>query len=164
MTSTIPEAVILKTDARGRVKTPLAQREALVDAFERSGLSGMKFAALHGVKYPSFANWVQQRKRRRLMASAGGEWPQSPSPEDAAQGSGARLQWWEAVVDEPTAMPNPNPNAIGPSCRGLQLHLSGGVRMEITAAAQVAWAAQLFRAMTADAAPRASHLQPAQSC
>ena len=36
--------------------TPMAQREALLDAYERSGLSGMKFAALHGVKYPSFAN------------------------------------------------------------------------------------------------------------
>ena len=53
--------MILKTDGLGRVRTPLAQREALLDAFERSGLAGMKFAALHGVKYPSFANWVQQR-------------------------------------------------------------------------------------------------------
>jgi len=56
MTSTIPESIILKTDGLGRVRTPLAQREALLDAFERSGLSGMKFAALHGVKYPSSAN------------------------------------------------------------------------------------------------------------
>ena len=67
----IAEPVILKTDGRGRVRTPLAQREGLLDAFERSGLSGMKFAALHGVKYPSFANWVQQRKRRRLLADGG---------------------------------------------------------------------------------------------
>jgi hypothetical protein len=37
----IPEQVILKTDRVGRVRTPLAQREALLDAFERSGLSGM---------------------------------------------------------------------------------------------------------------------------
>jgi hypothetical protein len=73
MTSTIPESIILKTDGLGRVRTPLAQREALLDAFGRSGLSGMKFAALHGVKYPSFANWVQQRKRRRPMTHAGRE-------------------------------------------------------------------------------------------
>ena len=58
MTSTIPEPIILKTDGLGRVRTSLAQREALLDAFERSGLSGMQFAALHGLKYPSFANWV----------------------------------------------------------------------------------------------------------
>ncbi len=65
------ESVILRTDGLGRVRTPLAQQEALLDAFERSGLSGMKFAALHGVKYPSIANWVQQRKRHRRVAEAG---------------------------------------------------------------------------------------------
>jgi hypothetical protein len=31
MTSMIPEPVILKTDGLGRVRTPLAQREALLD-------------------------------------------------------------------------------------------------------------------------------------
>jgi len=67
MTSTIPESTILKTDGLGRVRTPLPQREALLDAFERCGLSGMKFAALRGVKDPSFANWVQQRKRCRHL-------------------------------------------------------------------------------------------------
>ena len=56
MTSMVEKPVILKTDRRGRLHTPMAQREALLDAYERSGLSGMKFAALHGVKYPSFAN------------------------------------------------------------------------------------------------------------
>ena len=50
MTSMIPEPMILKTDDLGRVRTPLAMREALLDAFERSGLSGMKFAAQHRVK------------------------------------------------------------------------------------------------------------------
>jgi hypothetical protein len=45
MTSMNAESVILKTDRQGRVRTPLAQREALLDAFECSGLSGMKFAA-----------------------------------------------------------------------------------------------------------------------
>jgi hypothetical protein len=104
MTSTIPEPIILKTDGLGRVRTPLAQREALLDAFERSGLSGMKFAALHGVKYPSFANWVQQRKRRRLlMTHAGGEGHPGPLPDHPAGGSGAPLQWWEAVVSEGTS-------------------------------------------------------------
>ena len=90
MTSTIPESIILKTDGLGRVRTPLAQREALLDAFERSGLSGMKFAALHGVKYPSFANWVQQRKRRRLMTHAGGEGHSGPPP-DLSEGLAASI-------------------------------------------------------------------------
>jgi hypothetical protein len=36
MTSMNAESVILKTDRQGRVRTPLAQREALLDAFECS--------------------------------------------------------------------------------------------------------------------------------
>ena len=56
MTSSIPESFILKTDGLGRVLTPLAQREALLDAIERSGLSCMKFAALRGAKYSSFSD------------------------------------------------------------------------------------------------------------
>lgn len=70
MTSMIPESSVLKTDGRGRVRTPPALREALLDEFEGSGLSGMRFAALHGVKYPSFANWVQGRRRRRATAGS----------------------------------------------------------------------------------------------
>ena len=50
------------------------------------------------MKYPSFANWVQQRKRRRLLGdpgsgSVGGE-GQTTAP------SKASFQWWEAVVDD----------------------------------------------------------------
>jgi hypothetical protein len=156
----IPEPVILKTDGRGRVRTPLAQREALLDGFERSGLSGMKFAALHGVKYPSFANWVQQRKRRRLMAHAGREEYPGQPPDHAAPGSGAPLRWWEAVVSGET-IGGSGPAPVGGA---MQLYLPGGVRMEITAAAQVAWAAQLLRSLTVDATLRASNLQPLRSC
>ena len=76
--------------ALGGCAPPLAQWEALLDAFERSGLSGMKFAALHGVKYPSFANWVQQRKRRRLMTHAGGEGHSGPPP-DLSEGLAASI-------------------------------------------------------------------------
>ena len=103
MTSMNPEPIILKTDGLGRVRTPLAQRELMLDAFERIGLSGMKFAALHGVKYSSFANWVQQRKRRRLMTHAGGEGHPGPPPDHPAGGAGASLQWWEAVVSGGTS-------------------------------------------------------------
>jgi hypothetical protein len=49
---------ILKTDTRGRVQRPVAQRERLLDEFEKSGLSGSKFAALVGVKYQTFAGWA----------------------------------------------------------------------------------------------------------
>jgi hypothetical protein len=47
---------LLKTDVLGRVRTPVERREMLLDEFEKSGLSGKKFAAMTGVSYqPEFA-------------------------------------------------------------------------------------------------------------
>ena len=46
---------ILKSDDVGRVQTPPERREQLLDEFERSGLSGAKFAPLVGVRYTTFA-------------------------------------------------------------------------------------------------------------
>jgi hypothetical protein len=40
------EAMILKRDAGGRVMVPLARQIELVREYERSGLSGPKFAAM----------------------------------------------------------------------------------------------------------------------
>ena len=66
MTSTnIDETLILKTDVLGRVRMPANRREAILDAFECSGMSGQAFAAQIGVKYPTFATWVQKRRRER---------------------------------------------------------------------------------------------------
>jgi hypothetical protein len=47
--------VVLKTDALGRVKTGAQQREVMLDEFERSGLSGTKFAAVAGVNCKRYA-------------------------------------------------------------------------------------------------------------
>ena len=58
------ELTILKQDGRGRVRTSAARREQLLDEFARSGLSGPKFAELVGVKYQTFATWVQRRQRQ----------------------------------------------------------------------------------------------------
>jgi transposase-like protein len=55
----------LKTDVLGRVRITAKHREALLDAYEQSSMSGAKFAAAHGVKYPTFASWIQKRRRDR---------------------------------------------------------------------------------------------------
>ena len=121
MTSRIVEPVILKTDGLGRVRTPVAQREALLDAFERSGLSGMKFAALHGVKYTSFAYWVPRRKRQRLQGSASPADGQAGQPDHGPAGTGESFHWLEAVVAGGTS------GVCGSerSPLGLRLHLPG---------------------------------------
>ena len=117
------QAPLLKTDVLGRVKTPAARREQLLDEFERSGASGQKFAELVGVKYPTFATWVQPRKRRRAATT------QQPPP--------APVRWLEAVVGKAT-----NPDADGV----LPVQLPGGMRLEISSAKQIPLAAALLRA------------------
>jgi hypothetical protein len=64
-----PQYQILRTDVLGRVRTPPDLREVLLDEFEQSALSGAQFAKTRGLKYQTFATWVQKRKK------ACGEYP-----------------------------------------------------------------------------------------
>jgi hypothetical protein len=115
----------------------------------------MKFAAVAGVKYPSFANWVQQRKRRRSMTAAS-TGPEIGAGEVAGPG-GSSLRLWEGVVDNGEARFDAAGTA-GPC--GLQLHLPGGVQMEITAADHVSWAAQLLKLLAQGTGPSSENMQP----
>jgi DNA-binding transcriptional regulator YiaG len=64
MTTTTDEKnLLLKTDALGRVHMPRDRREAILDAFESSAMSGQAFAAHIGVKYPTFMTWAQKREK-----------------------------------------------------------------------------------------------------
>src|SRR5690554_5388165 len=56
---------LIKTDILGRVRTSSEQREKILDAFESSGMSGQAFAIHHGIKVPTFASWIQKRRRKR---------------------------------------------------------------------------------------------------
>ena len=115
---------ILKVDTAGRVWSPREQREAVLDEFERSGMPASKFAAHIGVKYPTFASWVQKRRKRR------GDGAPRAHPEPAA------LKWVEATVGEVKAG----------AARTLIVHLPGGARLEVSDAAQAVLAVQLLRA------------------
>ena len=124
-----PCSLILKTDSRGRVCMPRQRREALLDEFEKSGLSGAKFAALSGIKYSTFANWVQQRRKPNQPPAAG---KRALKTEPVA--------WLEAVVQE----------ACGQHASkggSLVLQLPGGVRAELTTTGGVVLAAALIRAL-----------------
>jgi len=54
---------IMKADRRGRLRYPPEQKTALVRAYQSSGLSAPRFAAIHGVKYQTLAGWLQKHKR-----------------------------------------------------------------------------------------------------
>ena len=56
---------LIKTDCMGRIRVSSEHREKLLDTFESSGMSGQKFADHYGVKYTTFASWVQKRRRDR---------------------------------------------------------------------------------------------------
>jgi len=124
---------ILKTDTKGRVKTPPERREKLLEEFEHSGLSGAKFAALTGIKYQTFAAWVARRRKQRGL-------PQAPN-------KGANpSRWLEAVVQaasEPTL-------AVA---TGLRVRLSTGAWIELSDFDQVSLAAALVRALDKPATP-----------
>jgi hypothetical protein len=108
------------------MRTPPARRESLLEEFDKSGLSASKFAALVGIKYPTFAAWVA---RRRKVAA-----PQAPAkPADP-------VHWLEAVVQEARARVS-HPTSV------VVLRLPGGAQIELVDAKQAPLAAALLRAL-----------------
>ena len=57
---------ILSQDAQGRVLVSREWRESLLEQYDRSGMSGVKFAQYVGIKYSTLAYWLQSRRRHRL--------------------------------------------------------------------------------------------------
>lgn len=127
MTDTqISDGALLKTDTRGRLRTPPARRESLLDEFEKSGLSAAKFAALAGIKYQTFAAWAA--RRRKNTATEG--------PTRAAD----PVRWLEAVVQEAQA-PGTHRTSL------VILRLPGGAQLELADLKQAPLAAALLRAL-----------------
>lgn len=115
-------SIILKTDSRGRVRMPPQRREELLLEFERSGLPATKFAQLAGVRYQTFATWVQKHKKRR------------PTTRKAASAAPLRF----AEVERAAATP---------PCGMLRVVLPGGASIELCESSQVGLAAQLIKAL-----------------
>jgi hypothetical protein len=68
---------ILSQDAQGRVLVSRERREALLEEYDRSGMSAVKFAQYVGIKYSKLAYWLQSRRRHRqrekLLVKAGAD-------------------------------------------------------------------------------------------
>jgi hypothetical protein len=116
------EVMILKSDAGGRTIVPLVRQVELVREFERSGLSGPRFAAMTGLKYQTFASW--RRKHGMLPATR----RRSSVP---PAGLGA---WMEAVVEPGGAS-------------ALTVMLPGGASVSVSHPSQAPLAAQLLKAL-----------------
>jgi len=68
MTSTTAQNEVLKQDRRGRVRVPWERREALLEEFARSGLFAAAFDQMAWIKYATFANWLEQRRKAQQSA------------------------------------------------------------------------------------------------
>jgi hypothetical protein len=95
-----------------------------LEEFDRSGLSGKKFAEVTGLKYQTFATWLQKRKRAGKPSSKAAD----------------TVRWLETVVDQAQVSGGKNPTA-------LVLILPCGARVEISDMKQVSLTASLLRAL-----------------
>ncbi len=111
---------ILKPDRRSRLRYSKEQKSVLVDAYQSSGLSGPRFAALHGMNYQTLAGWLQKHKR-----------PASPIRANPPQP--AMLLLAEAEIQ---AMP---------PAGAIELILPGGAKLTIAAPGHIPLAAALIR-------------------
>jgi transposase-like protein len=64
-----PGHELLKVDSRGRIRISPERRAALLEEFDRSGMSGARFAKHYGIKYTTFAYWIRMRKKDRRVGA-----------------------------------------------------------------------------------------------
>jgi transposase-like protein len=114
---------IVKSDRRGRLRYTPEQKAALVEAYQSSGLSGPRFAAIHGVNYQTLASWLQKLKQT--------------SPASPSAGSSPRLL--SLIPAEIEGLGN-----FGAG-QALEIMLPGGVSLSISTSNQAQLAAILIR-------------------
>jgi len=119
---------VLPVDTRGRVRVSAQRREALLAQFDKSGMTGKRFAAWAGINYQTLCGWLQ--RRRKAVANQG---PSGTEPRS--------LQWVEATLEAESAQV--------PGRGVLVVHLRGGARMEIGDGLSAALAAELLRNLAA---------------
>jgi hypothetical protein len=130
------EEPVLKSDTKGRVRVPAERREMLLDEFESSSLSAMKFAALAGVKYATFANWIQRRRKQRATIQQSG-----PSVEEGVhctQTATRPVRLFEAFAEVGRA-------SVGAA---LRVELPGGGVIVLESPGQLRLAAELLQMLT----------------
>lgn len=124
---------ILKSDSLGRLRTSPQRREAILDDFESSAMSGMAYARKHGINYPTFANWIQKRRRQR------GDYDKVAPP---AKFPAMELTLAQVVLEKPTTVEGVQ------SDKGLRVELPDGATLFVADSGQAEIAAQLIHLTT----------------
>ena len=117
---------LLRLDTKGRVRTGRERREMLLAEFDRSGVSGARFARMAGINYQTFCGWLHVRRRE----AAGKPASKGPKP----------VKWLEAAAT--TA-------ALPAQAEPLRVQLPGGAWMDLGSPEQLRHAAQLLRELDA---------------
>lgn len=116
---------------------PRVRREALLDEFERCGVSAAEFATHIGVKYSTFCHWKRCRDLDRIRQTVEGE-----ETETAV----SKTVWLEAVADTQVVSVEDglgNRPAVDLPLAALPITLPGGARLEISHRSQLPLAAGL---------------------
>jgi hypothetical protein len=138
---------ILRTDVLGRVQTPADLRDAILDEFEKSGLSGTKFAKARGLKYQTFATWVRGRRKER------GEYPLLAQVAPETSHTSASLRDGECgeksftfveLTRQQSEPPTPSPNGED----RLLVELGDKVKIHVQNDQHILLAAKLIRSLS----------------
>jgi len=117
LTSSSAAKLPVTVDTQGRVRTSKEQRRLILAEFERSGMSAAQFARRTGLKYSTFAFWVQRYRGTKRPARK------------------APVRLLEAVLTS------------SPPVTVLTVLLPGGARLEVREAGQVPLVAALVHAL-----------------
>ena len=121
-TSSHPEAddsTIIHAGSDGRLRYSPDQKQSLLAAFDRSGISAMAFARQHGVQYQTFIVWLRKRREQGPAPA-----PDSSTPAFA-----------EVLVSHSAA------------AGSLRIVLACGAAIEITSSASLPLALELLAAL-----------------
>src|ERR1700752_417065 len=114
----------MSQDPQGRVLVSRERRESRLEEYDRSGMSGVKFAQYVGIKYSTLAYWLQSRRRHRarekLLLKTGPD-------REAGKSNGG---WIEAVGENGSQPPVP--------AGGLRIYFAGGAYCQISSAGEAA--------------------------
>jgi hypothetical protein len=112
-----------------------------LEEFSKSGMSGAQFAKWAGVKYSTFAYWVQQRRKEQRKKDDSGKIEPRGEP-------GPEVRWLEAVVagEEKSSPVEASAKTV------LVMHGSGDVWWKVECEEQARLAAEVLRHMGAEPA------------
>lgn len=119
-----------RADRLGRVRMPRERRDELLAEYERSGLSQAEFARRTGVRYPTFAHWVQEHRREGGELSEASAARQSPhfvelrlpsrSTAAAAVSAAASLSELSVTMPDGVVLRGVEPTALAALVRALR--------------------------------------------